>query len=78
MSSTDQPNLPRFQQVQRIFAEHIKHPNLCTKPVGVGDRHMAVYRDLFFKNIMGFISGAFPVLADILGEQRWRDRKSVV
>jgi hypothetical protein len=32
---------------------------------------MAIYRDLFFKNIMGFLSGTFPVLAEILGEERW-------
>lgn len=72
MSLTEPPDLPRFQQIQQIFAEHIKHPERCAKPAGVDDRHMAVYRDLFFKNIMSFISGAFPVLADILGEQRWR------
>lgn len=72
MSSTDSSNVPHFQQVQRMFAEHIKHPDHHLKPTDVSDRHMAVYRDLFFKNILGFISGAFPVLADILGEQRWR------
>ena len=72
MTAFNKPQVPTFQQIQRAFADHIKQPAVCAKPADVDDRHMAVYRDLFFKNIMGFISGAFPVLADILGEQRWQ------
>lgn len=59
-------------RVQQAFANHIKSPQQIARPNDVDDRHMAIYRDLFFKNIMSFLSGAFPVLAEIIGEQRWQ------
>jgi hypothetical protein len=64
--------LPDFIQVQQDFANHIKDPNKVSCPSDIDDRHMAIYRDLFFKNIMGFLSGAFPVLAEIIGDERWQ------
>jgi hypothetical protein len=63
--------MPKFRAVQQSFANHIKNPEVVDQPADVDDRHMAIYRDLFFKNIMGFLSGTFPVLAEILGEKRW-------
>jgi hypothetical protein len=63
---------PDFIQIQQEFSNHIKDPDGVARPSDVDDRHMAIYRDLFFKNIMGFLSGAFPVLAEIIGEQRWQ------
>ena len=63
--------LPKFQVVQQAFADHIKNPVVVEQPADVDDRHMSIYRDLFFKNIMSFLSGTFPVLAEILGEERW-------
>ncbi|MEQ3762163.1 MAG: putative DNA-binding domain-containing protein [Alcanivorax sp.] len=33
---------------------------------------MSIYRELFFNNICGFIDGAFPVCADVVGEEGWR------
>lgn len=65
--------LPEFIKVQQGFANHIKNPNHVQRPRDVDDRHMAVYRDLFFNNVMGFLDGAFPVLAEILGYQRWQE-----
>jgi hypothetical protein len=66
-------NLLGFQRIQHDFAGHIKDPKNTVKPAGVDDRHMAVYRDLFFKNIMSFLDGAFPVLAEIIGTKRWQE-----
>lgn len=63
---------PDFIQIQKNFSNHIKNPDSVACPDDVDDRHMAIYRDLFFKNVMGFLSGAFPVLAEIIGEQRWQ------
>lgn len=63
----------RFQQVQRQFAGHIRDPEGQSPPAGVEDRRMSIYRDLFYRNIEGFISGAFPVLHTILAEDRWHD-----
>jgi hypothetical protein len=62
---------PTFIRIQKEFADHIKNPDVFERPKDVDDRHMAIYRDLFFKNVMGFLSGAFPVLAEIVGEPRW-------
>lgn len=64
--------LPEFIQVQQRFANHIKSPMSVSRPSDVDERHMAIYRELFFKNIMGFLSGAFPVLAEIIGQARWQ------
>jgi hypothetical protein len=63
--------LPEFMRVQQEFANHIKSPLEVARPSDVDQRHMEIYRDLFFKNIMGFLSGGFPVLAEIMGEKRW-------
>jgi hypothetical protein len=62
-----------FQCIQHDFAGHIKDPKNTVKPADVDERHMAVYRDLFFKNIMSFLDGAFPVLAEIIGTTRWQE-----
>lgn len=62
-----------FQRIQHDFAGHIKDPKNKVKPADVDDRHMTVYRDLFFKNIMSFLDGAFPVLAEIIGTKRWQE-----
>lgn len=64
---------PEFMKIQQAFAEHIKNPNKNACPKDVDDRRMAIYRDLFFGNVMGFLSGAFPVLSEIIGEPRWSD-----
>ncbi|OUS40154.1 hypothetical protein A9R00_07440 [Oleispira antarctica] len=64
---------PDFIRVQQEFAGHIKNPVKTARPKDVDDRHMKIYRDLFFNNVMGFLSGAFPVLAEIIGEQRWAE-----
>lgn len=64
---------PDFITVQQEFAGHIKDPATTARPKDVDDRHMKIYRDLFFNNVMGFLSGAFPVLAEIIGEQRWTE-----
>ena len=64
---------PSFVRVQHSFADHIKNPEVIDRPKDVDDRHMAIYRDLFFKNVMGFLNGTFPVLAEIMGEVRWAE-----
>jgi|TARA_B110000211_G_scaffold234520_1_gene304566 hypothetical protein len=63
--------LPKFKRIQQTFANHIKSPAQVDCPSDIDERSMAIYRDLFFKNIMGFLSGGFPVLAEIIGEERW-------
>lgn len=64
--------LPDFQKAQQVFANHIRNPDINSKPQDVPDERMQVYRDLFFNNIMSFLNSTFPVLKEIIGESRWQ------
>lgn len=60
-----------FIDVQNEFMNHIRQPDNNPRPADVEDRRMAIYRDLFFNNINGFVSSAFPVLKTLYTEQDW-------
>ena len=40
-------------------------------PAGIEDRRMAVYRELFYNNVEGFLSSAFPVLRSLFSDTDW-------
>lgn len=63
--------LPHFQTLQYQFAAHIRNPDKNAAPSDIEDRRMAIYRDLFFNNAEGFLSGNFPVLKQISSEEYW-------
>lgn len=63
---------PDFQNFQRAFAGHLRDPHHIPRPAGVPARRMAVYNELLFNNICGFVDACFPVSRAIVGEQRWR------
>jgi uncharacterized protein len=60
-----------FQDVQRIFAAHIRDPAHHTAPTDVEDRRMGIYRELFYNNLESFIANAFPVLRKLTPDARW-------
>ncbi|HEA18254.1 MAG TPA: DUF2063 domain-containing protein [Pseudoalteromonas prydzensis] len=60
-----------FIDSQLAFMAHIRDPQLQPKPDGIEDRRMAIYRDLFFNNINGFISSGFPVLKTLYSDDDW-------
>lgn len=60
-----------LSDVQRAFAAHIREPNLHPAPADIEDRRMKIYRELFYKNIEGFISSAFPVLRKLYSDTDW-------
>lgn len=62
-----------FQATQYAFAAHIRNPEHRPAPVDVEDRRMAIYRELFFNNISGFLAGTLPVLHGLLPERHWQD-----
>ena len=62
---------PEFVRRQYAFAAHIRDPEGAPAPPDVEDRRMAIYRDLFYRNIEGFVSGSFPVLRRITPDARW-------
>ena len=57
---------------QRAFAARIRQPEAEPLLPGIAAERMAVYEELFFNNIEGFVSGAFPVLRSLFDEARWR------
>ena len=62
---------PDFLAIQRGFAAHLRNPQQQPAPAGIEPRRMAVYRDLFWRNIEGFLSNGFPVLRALLDTPRW-------
>lgn len=61
-----------FQTTQYAFAAHIRDPEHRPAPMDVEDRRMAVYRELFFNNISGFLADTLPVLHSLLPESQWQ------
>ena len=60
-----------FQALQRRFAAHIRDPDQPA-PSGIEARRMAIYRDLFYRNVETFLSNGFPVLRSIVDDGRWQ------
>lgn len=63
---------PDFQKKQYDFAAHIRDPRNVAAPDAVEDRRMAIYRDLFFNNLLNLISQTFPVLKKLHKRDHWR------
>ncbi len=60
-----------LQQQQQAFIDYIRQPN-APLPCGVSFERMQVYRELFFNNVRGFVSNAFPVLKSLYSEAQWQ------
>lgn len=56
---------------QYAFAAHLRDPQNNPAPADIEGRRMQIYRDLFFNNVRDMLAGTFPVLSDLLGEERW-------
>ena len=63
---------PEFIRRQYAFAAHIRDPGGHPVPADVDDRHMAVYRELFYNNVEGFLSTTFPVLRKLHDDTAWQ------
>jgi hypothetical protein len=67
------PEAPaRLKAQQYAFASHLRDPQAHAAPADLEDRRLQIYRELFFNNIEGLLSGNFPVIAKVLGKQTWR------
>lgn len=62
-----------FIETQQSFMDYIKDPS-NPLPEGIEARRMKIYRELFFNNVDGFVSNAFPVLKSLYSEQDWQQR----
>jgi hypothetical protein len=65
-------SVPEFTKIQKQFSDHIRNPDEPLDIVGIETRRLKIYQELFFNNILGFVSSAFPVLKEIIGEERWQ------
>ena len=65
----DKPSL--FQQ-QNTLGLYLRDPDHCAPPAGMDVTRAQVYRDLVFANLSSLLSGTFPVLIKILGDEHWR------
>ncbi|MDH4107858.1 MAG: putative DNA-binding domain-containing protein [Gammaproteobacteria bacterium] len=63
---------PAFQRRQYEFAAHIRDPDANPPPAGIEDRRMAIYRELFYNNLLSLLGSTFPVLKKIHGRDSWR------
>jgi hypothetical protein len=61
-----------FQDTQHAFIQHIKNPQANPFDGAIEDRRLKIYRELFFNNILGFLSSGFPVLESLYSEQQWK------
>ncbi|MFZ2727132.1 MAG: putative DNA-binding domain-containing protein [Methylococcaceae bacterium] len=61
-----------FQDKQRAFASYIRNPNNSPVPKDVNAERIAVYSELFFNNIDGFLASCFPVLKTLLDDNQWQ------
>lgn len=65
------PDRPDFQEKQYAFAAHIRDPDNVPAPEGIENRRMAIYRKLFFNNLVNLLATMFPVLRKIHSEEQW-------
>lgn len=60
-----------FKKHQAAFAAYIRNPDENPLPIGIKPERMAMYRELFFNNIDGFLIANFPILHSVLKEADW-------
>ncbi|WP_019531477.1 DNA-binding domain-containing protein [Dasania marina] len=60
-----------LQQTTDQFTAYIRNPEQASAPENIEQRRLNIYRDLFYNNIEGFVSGAFPVLRSVINDQAW-------
>lgn len=61
-----------FQKKQLAFCQYLRNPEESTAPEGVSERRLAVYQELFYNNIEGFIAGGFPVFKSLCSDVQWQ------
>jgi hypothetical protein len=57
---------------QTTMGLYLRDPEHNAPPIEMDPARAQVYRDLVFANLSSLLSGTFPVLVKILGDERWR------
>lgn len=63
--------MSEFQQLSHQLAGHIRNPDQVSAPNNVEERRVKIYRELFYNNIESFVSGAFPILRQLINDSHW-------
>lgn len=61
-----------LHEQQSSMGRYLRDPEHCAPPAEMDPARAGVYRDLVFANLSSLISGTFPVLVQILGDEQWR------
>jgi len=61
-----------FKHLQHDFIAHLKDPENHVFAQDIEERRLNIYRELFFNNIVGFLSSGFPVLESLYSAENWR------
>ena len=61
-----------LQEQQTTLGLYLRDPEHNAPPVEMAAARAEVYRDLIFQNLSTLLSGTFPVLIKILGDDQWR------
>ncbi|QKS81377.1 HvfC family RiPP maturation protein [Pseudomonas bijieensis] len=61
-----------LHQQQQALTRYLRDPEQCPAPAGMDVAQAQVYRDLIFENMRSLLSGTFPVLVSVLGQEKWR------
>jgi hypothetical protein len=62
---------PTFIETQHGFTAHLRNPERVDEPENIEPRRMAIYRDLIYNNVEGFIANAFPVIRTLFTDENW-------
>jgi hypothetical protein len=62
-----------FIKTQHHFTAHLRNPSVAPIPSDVEPRRMAIYKDLIYSNLEGFIANAFPVVRIIFSDDDWHE-----
>ncbi len=63
-----------FQHLQQQLADAIREQQAGLAPIGVTPGQFAVYQELFFNNVLNFVSNAFPVLCSLYTQEAWQQK----
>lgn len=61
-----------LQEQQTTLGLYLRDPEHNAPPVEMAAARVEVYRDLVFQNLSTLLSGTFPVLIKIVGDDQWR------
>lgn len=71
MTSYNTADRPDFVRQQYAFAAHIRNPEKNPCPDAIEKRRMKIYRELFYNNVEDFMANTYPVLRQIMPDERW-------